>query len=119
MIVTFEPQVGVFLELTTVELAAEIRKEGRLGTHMMIDLDTGLRCAWGVICDAQPASSEQEVHLLCNKAREVAQKEWWEDGIVEVFAKHVGGHIASVNDTFPGTPEQRAAFMADLFESLP
>lgn len=85
----------------TKELAALIRKEGRLGTLRAYNIETGLRCAFGV-AEGATATGLRGV-LLASTSKKLAS------------------HSFSVytNDLFGGTPEERCEYMARIAEAIP
>ena len=87
-------------EITSVELAAELRREGRLGTKMMRDYD-GTRCLHGVMLDYRGQAT------LCRAFS------------IDSYMKiHALGLSTEANDNFVGTPEERCEYFAALLEAL-
>ena len=87
-------------EITSVELAAELRREGRLGTNELLDRE-GLRCLLGVMVDYRGR-----------------------DGPCRIFSTGWTGRMRALgldppaNDGFVGTPEERCEHFAKLLEAL-
>ena len=87
-------------EITSVELAAELRHEGRLGVGVLRDSE-GVRCLRGFLWDyREPATP---CRLFSDDSRE---------RIRTLGLDHVA------NDNFVGTPEERCAYFAALLEAL-
>lgn len=82
-------------QISNLDLAAAIRCGGKLGRHRSYDPLTGLFCAVGV------AKAELGIPQ-------------------ETIIRSTGNlHLAFRNDTFVGTPEERAEFIAQLLEANP
>ena len=80
------------LEISSVDLAAMVRAEGKLGTKVHID-DDGLRCVLGVALNVQEG-----------------------DKMTSSAPLYTGNALVKFNDNFGGTPEERAEAVAQYVE---
>ena len=90
-------------EITSAELAAEIRREGRLGVVAVRDRKgmRPMRCLYGVLWDYRGPD---------NPCRIFSADSW--DQMTTLGLRAVD------NDAFVGTPEERCEYFAALLEAL-
>jgi len=82
--------------MTFEEAAQLMEEEGRLGTVVLYDLHSHLRCVLGVLGNITEESRSSHIPYKIN----------------------IVSDIWLANDTFKGTPEERAVYMAQWFRNL-
>ena len=87
-------------ELTVRDIAWKMRKEGKLGTRSYYDPATGLKCAEGVLT----WGARGDLSGVNELERD--------------FRRRYNLGIPQVNDGFRGSSEERAEYMARLFEGM-
>lgn len=100
-------------QMTNLELAAEIRAEGRLGTKNFETPDG--RCAQAVIENVKDGIFHRSMSLQSWIEFNQAMAEVTQHTYLHAYP----GYPCNVlNDKFEGTPEERAEYFAGLLEDL-